>query len=62
MTVAELISVLEELNPSDPVVIGHPLLPHSADMEYSKAADSVYPAIVTVDDHTFNAVVIDMEG
>jgi hypothetical protein len=58
MTVAELMSVLGELDPTDVVCIGLSF-PHSADIEYRPAADSVYAAVVDINGEPHNAVVID---
>ncbi len=61
VTVAELMSVLSEMDETDVVVIGHPLPMHSADMDYTPAADSVYKAIVDIAGEPHNCVVIDMD-
>ncbi len=62
MTVRELILVLLDMDPTDLVVIGHLLPMHSADRDYTPAADSVYKAITDIDGEPHNCVVIDMEG
>lgn len=61
MKVSELISVLSELEPDEPVVLS--VRPHfAAEADYIPTADSVYPAIVTdVHGQTYNAVVIDAD-
>ncbi len=61
MTVAELMSVLSEMDGTDLVVIGHLLSTLSADRDYTPAADSVYKAITDIDGEPHNCVVIDME-
>lgn len=61
MTVAELMSVLSEMDGTDLVVIGHPVPMHSDDLDFVPAAASVYKATTEIAGEWHNCVVIDME-
>lgn len=59
MTVADLMSVLSQMDGTDLVVIG--VMPDAeADREFFRAEGDVYEAIVKIDGRPLNATVIDV--